>query len=546
MAETNNEQCLVQLNPPQNSVLSFNSSSFQSLSNNSHEVELMSCSLDDPLESLNLIDAVQRLGLEYRFQTEIDAILEHHYAIFVDHDGDCMNDNDLHEVALRFRLLRQRGYFVSSDVFNIFMNEDGHFKQNLEHDIKGLMSLYEASQLCLPGENKLNEAQNFSSKILREYITNDNIDNKEANHVARTLANPYHTSFSKFMVKDYFGVGDDELLHATNNKWVHAFQQVAKMDFNIAQNMHQQELVQFTRWWKETGLGKALPFARDQPLKWYICSLVCLIDPCFSDERIELSKAVSFVYLIDDMFDIYGSLDQLTLFTEAVRRWDIAMTEALPECMRICFKSLYDMTNEISSKIYKKHGWNPINSLQKSWAKLCDAFLVEGRWFDCGESPSAEEYLKNGVVSTGVHVVLVHAFFFLGQSITNQTVHLLDNDPLIISSPATILRLHDDLGTAKDENQEGYDGSYIDYYLKENPEISVDSARQRVIHMISDAWKRLNQESLSPNNPFPETFIQASQNMARFVPVLYGYDENHNLPTLEKLMKFVLYESVQI
>lgn len=74
---------------------------------------------------------------------------------------------------------------------------------------------------------------------------------------------------------------------------------------------------------------------------------------------------------------------------------------------------------------------------------------MEGRWFDCGESPSADEYLKNGVVSSGVHVVLVHAFFLLGQSITNQTVHLLDNDPLIISSPATILRLHDDLGSAK-------------------------------------------------------------------------------------------------
>ena len=102
------------------------------------------------------------------------------------------------------------------------------------------------------------------------------------------------------------------------------------------------------------------------------------------------------------------------------------------------------------------------------------------------------------------------------------------------------------VSSLQDENQEGYDGSYIDYYMKENPEISVDSAQQRVNHMISDAWKRLNQESLSPNNPFPETFIQASQNMARFVPVLYGYDENQNLPTLEKLMKFVLYESVQI
>ncbi|KAA0056907.1 (3S,6E)-nerolidol synthase 1-like [Cucumis melo var. makuwa] len=176
----------------------------------------------------------------------------------------------------------------------------------------------------------------------------------------------------------------------------------------------------------------------------------------------------------------------------------------------------------------------------------CEAFLVEAEWFASGHFPSAKEYLENGAVSSGVHVVLEHIFFLLGQGINNKTLQLLDTNPATVSSTASILRLSDDLGSAKDENQEGYDGSYIDYYLKENPEISVDSARQRVIHMISDAWKRLNQESLSPNNPFPETFIQASQNMARFVPVLYGYDENHNLPTLEKLMKFVLYESVQI
>lgn len=81
--------------------------------------------------------------------------------------------------------------------------------------------------------------------------------------------------------------------------------------------------------------------------------------------------------------------------------------------------------------------------------------------------------------------------------------------------------------------------------MKENPEICLDSTRQRVKHMISDAWKRLNHESLSPNQ-FPRTFIQASQNIARFVPLLYGYDENQNLPTLEELMKYVLYESVQI
>lgn len=65
---------------------------------------------DPSLETLDLVDAAQRLGVDYRFQTEIDLILESHYAI-ANSPGD-----DLHQVALRFRLLRQRGYFVSSGV----------------------------------------------------------------------------------------------------------------------------------------------------------------------------------------------------------------------------------------------------------------------------------------------------------------------------------------------------------------------------------------------------------------------------------------------
>ncbi|XP_022140146.1 (3S,6E)-nerolidol synthase 1-like [Momordica charantia] len=491
---------------------------------------------DPSLETLDLVDAAQRLGVDYRFQTEIDLILESHYAI-ANSPGD-----DLHQVALRFRLLRQRGYFVSSDVFKIFMDEEGNFKQGLEQDIKGLMSLYEASQLCILGEDILEQAANFSAQILEQYVKN-NLNTNQARDVAKTLANPFHTSFSKFMVKDYLGT---EHHSQATNRWAHAFQQVAKMDFNAAQNMHRQELLQFTRWWRETGLGKVMKFARDQPLKWYVCSLVCLMGPRFSEERVELSKPISFVYLIDDMFDLYGSLHQLTVFTEAVKRWDVATAETLPECMKICFKSLYEMTNQLSCKIHQKHGWDPIDSLRKSWAKLCDAFLLEAGWFTSGKSPSAEEYLRNGVISSGVHVVLVHVFFLLGQGINKRTVQLLDSNPEIISSAATILRLQDDFGSAKDENQDGYDGSYVNYYMTDNQEVSIESTRKHITNLISCAWKTLNRESLLPNNPFPLAFVEASLNIARFVPVLYGYDENQNLPTLEKLVKSMLYETVQM
>lgn len=83
------------------------------------------------------------------------------------------------------------------------------------------------------------------------------------------------------------------------------------------------------------------------------------------------------------------------------------------------------------------------------WESLCKAFLVEAKWFGSGKLPSAEEYLKNGIVSSGVHIVLVHIFFLLGKGLTKENVHTMDTTLSIISAPATILRLWDDLGNAE-------------------------------------------------------------------------------------------------
>lgn len=87
--------------------------------------------------------------------------------------------------------------------------------------------------------------------------------------------------------------------------------------------------------------------------------------------------------------------------------------------------------------------------MQVQWACLCNAFLVEAKWFANGHVPKADEYLKNGVISSGVHVVLVHLFFLQGYGITKKNVEIMDDFPEIIYSVAKILRLWDDLGSAK-------------------------------------------------------------------------------------------------
>jgi hypothetical protein len=59
-------------------------------------------------QKLDLIDAIQRLGVAYHFETEIEEALQHIYNNRID-----MEDDDLYNTALGFRLLRQHGYNVS-------------------------------------------------------------------------------------------------------------------------------------------------------------------------------------------------------------------------------------------------------------------------------------------------------------------------------------------------------------------------------------------------------------------------------------------------
>ena len=112
----------------------------------------------------------------------------------------------------------------------------------------------------------------------------------------------------------------------------------------------------------------------------------------------------------------------------------------------IVFWHIFHVNGKISKRLLMLH---LCNCWLLQWTRLCNAFLLEAQWFASGNMPKAEEYMKNAHVSTGLHVVLVHMFFLLGEGISKDTVDLLDSNPSITSSIATILRLWDDLGNAQ-------------------------------------------------------------------------------------------------
>ncbi len=70
-----------------------------------------------PSQKLNLIDVIQRLGVSYHFENEIEETLQQLHLALHDHD-DQKNDDDLYTIALQFRLLRKQGYYISCGKFS--------------------------------------------------------------------------------------------------------------------------------------------------------------------------------------------------------------------------------------------------------------------------------------------------------------------------------------------------------------------------------------------------------------------------------------------
>lgn len=69
------------------------------------------------------------------------------------------------------------------------------------------------------------------------------------------------------------------------------------------------------------GLAKKLSFARDRSTECYFWALGMASDPQFCNCRQELAKVAAFITIVDDVYDVYGTLDELELFTEAVERY---------------------------------------------------------------------------------------------------------------------------------------------------------------------------------------------------------------------------------
>ncbi|XP_058211462.1 tricyclene synthase EBOS, chloroplastic-like [Rhododendron vialii] len=483
------------------------------------EIKVMIGDTDvNSLTILELIDDIQRLGLSHHFQKDITRALDR---IFLSVNGNGTNlwanqEISVHATALCFRLCRQHGYEASQDVFQRFKDKSGNFMKSLCKDTKGLLSLYEASYLSFERENLMEEAKIFTNKHLKG-IKGNIVDKDLVEQIDHALEMPLHHRMSRLEARWYIEV------YGKRKDANHLLLEMAKLDFNMVQLLLQGELKDMSRWWEDIGLVKNLNFTRDRLMECFFWTVGMVFEPKFSDCRKSSTKLTSLINTIDDIYDVYGYLDELQLFTAAVDRWDIKAVETLPDYMKLCFLALYNTTNDMAYAILKQKGVNIIPYLTRAWADICKAFLVEAKWCFEKETPTFKAYLENALVSVSMMLVSVHAYFLLTETITKEALDWLEKkEPYhpIMECASLILRLSNDLGTSKAELERGESANSILCYMHETG-LSEQEALKHIRKLIDEAWKKMNKERVAVDSPFEKPFIETAINFARMAQCSY-------------------------
>nr|ABF96086.1 Terpene synthase family, metal binding domain containing protein, expressed [Oryza sativa Japonica Group] len=441
-----------------------------------------------------LVDVLERLHIDNHFRDEIATALQHVFH----HDEQQkaaagFDDGDqLYLESLRFRLLRQHGFWVSADVFDKFKDSTGCFRESLSTDARGLLSLYNAAHLAMPGEAALDDAIAFSRRSLQSL--QGALRSPMAKQVSRALDIPLPRAPKLLETMHYITEYEQEAAHDG------MVLELARLDFELVRSLYLKELKALSLWWRQLYDSVQLSYARDCLVESYFWTCAMFHGEDYSRARIIFAKVFQLMTMTDDIYDIHATLEECYKFNEAVQRWDKSAVSILPEYLRNFYIRILNDFDEMEDSLEpdEKHRMSYVKS---SFKQQSEYYLREAQWSSDKHMPSFAEHLDVSFMSIGYPtmavVVLLCARDGDGAAASMEASEWA---PSLVRAGGEVTRFLNDIASYKTGKSGKDAASTIECYMAERG-VGGEEAVAAVAALVESAWRTINRAcvEMDPN-----------------------------------------------
>ncbi|CAI0379007.1 unnamed protein product [Linum tenue] len=504
---------------------------------------------------LSVIDTLESLGVARYFTNEIKMLLDQTYQCWLQGDEEIFLDTTTCSMA--FRLLRVYGYDVSSDRLSPF-SEDCFFN-SLEGYLKdktAVLELHKASQIIYPEEPILEELNSWTMNFLKQEFCNDSIyrdqiDESISTKVQDALTFPYHVDLDRlchmrsihhYSDIDYTwtlktsyrcpNIGNKDLL------------KLAAEDFNFCQSIQQKELKLLGRWIIENKLDK-LSFARQKLGYCYFSAAATIYAPELSDARISWTKNGVLTTVVDDFFDVAGSMEELINLVQLLEKGEVdASIDFCSEEVEILFTAIRGTIREVGDMALAWQGRDVSSHINDIWVETVKSMLKEAEWSKNKWVPTMDEYLQNAGMSFALLPIVLPSVYLVGPKLSEEMVSSAEYKNLY-EAMNTCGRLLNDWRGVQRESEQGTVNA-VSVLLHEGGR-TLDDAMEEVKRLIERETKQLLKlVLLEKENGIPNCCKQLFWNMTKACHLFYMNNDGYTNEEMVGVAKSILDEPIHL
>ncbi|GLJ38508.1 hypothetical protein SUGI_0784660 [Cryptomeria japonica] len=192
-------------------------------------------------------------------------------------------------------------------------NDNGENNIEEEHIMRSMLNILRVSSVVYPEEVLMEEAKAFSTEYLKKLLesSGDTCEKRSfLKEVEYAFVYEWPCTFTRSEALNFIEIYELDNQRLKDKRIL----ELAKLDFNILQFQYKLEMKKLSSWWVDFGISKLVAI-RERTIEYHFWVDSSVDEEELSTSRVAFAKLVTVMTIMDDIYDDYGTHEELKCIT---------------------------------------------------------------------------------------------------------------------------------------------------------------------------------------------------------------------------------------